>query len=167
MRGGGNANQPNASVSDCRRETNGVQHGTATDGYDIAAAIQICVIEALEHAFDDVDVVFDLFPTRQNLNIPRNPNLLTVLLAERLNAMLQFRIRIRDVFVHPELDSRNPAFRRFQQFKQRFRICGKQIAGKSQAMLELHRKRYSYVIVAGSGLVAAVILSCHQEFAYF
>ena len=67
--GGGEPDQPDSAVSDRGRESDSIQDRSTANHHDIAAAVRIGVMHACEHPFDDVDVVFDGFSARRELDI--------------------------------------------------------------------------------------------------
>ena len=46
-----------------------IQDSSATNDDDITATIEIRVVEALEHPFDDVDIILNIFTTRYGLDV--------------------------------------------------------------------------------------------------
>ena len=58
-------------MSDGGRKAHSVKHRSAADDDDIAAAVELGRVHALQHPLQDVDVVLDRLAARNELNVAR------------------------------------------------------------------------------------------------
>jgi hypothetical protein len=74
-----------------------------------------------------MNIVLDSFTTGHDLWISDNPKSFGMTSGERMQAMLQVRIRTGDMFIEPKLDTRNPALRRFKQVRQNMGVVSEYV----------------------------------------
>jgi hypothetical protein len=127
-------------MSDRGGKTDCIQDRAAANDDHVAAAIEVCVINALEHSLDNVDVVLNVFAARDRLHVAWRMKPVGIVGAKVVDSLNQLWKRIGHALVDPELHARNLVSRRFDQVQQNVGVRTQNIVRESQSVDKRNRK---------------------------
>ena len=125
-----------------RCKTNAIQHGTAANHHDVAAAIQIRYVENLEHLLQYVNVVLNRFAAGHILQRAHTFHSGRIRLAERFNVLNHVRVGGGYVGIEPKLNAGRSVAGGFEQIEQYGGIGGEAVFREPQAMRERYREAH-------------------------
>jgi hypothetical protein len=102
-------------MGDCGGKANRIQSGSPAHDNYVTASIQIGLIHDFQHAFKDMHVILDCFPTSHHLGISAGNEPVGIPAAECMNPLPQVGIRRSNTLIQPELDAWRTVFGRFDQ----------------------------------------------------
>ena len=123
-------------MGDCGREADRVQNSATADRDDIATAVQVRDVEDLKHSLKDVNVVLDLFPAGNKLDVADTVETIREAIGKCPDAGGQSLGGRGYVAVQPKLNSGTPVPRRLEQLRQYFLIDAKHVRCKPQSVYE-------------------------------
>jgi hypothetical protein len=135
-----NPYKANSTMCDCCRKPHGIQHCPAANDDHITSAIHVRFMKNSKHPLNNVDVIFYGLTAGNILWVSADLDAFRESASKSMEALFQVGIGIGHMFINPELNSGNPAFRCFKQIRKDPRVLPEHVIRKPKPVAKIDGK---------------------------